>query len=439
MKIALIMPPMPFGWTPVAPPVLEYLGALTKKAMPDVELELIDGSATPILLNEIECDLAGISCLTATATSGYRIGDGLRKQGVRVVIGGMHASALPAEAKEHADAVVVGEAESVWGDVLRDAQKGSLKPFYCGERSAMDNLPTPLYGCLKGRYRFRAVFTSRGCPYNCTFCSVKPFFGGTIRYRPIEDVVQDIDAIPGGIYLNSDENVWSGNVQRAIDLFGSLKGSRKKWLGFGSLGVVESPLGEKLLRAAKESGLITLWVGWDALSDKGLRAYHANGKIGRNREDAIRKIKDNGIDVSLFLMLGGRADSLRDFDKTLEVADRLGASIHLSLVVPYPGTKLYEEYEPFIDKAIGWEYYTGSYAVFDHPLPEMTPVARERKFYEVSLQLLSLKRLLKHLTEIPLSGFPSSHMVSMMSQIPVRHGMKIAFKKWEVNKGLQHG
>lgn len=223
---------MPFGWTPVAPPVLEYMGALTKKAMPDAELELIDGSAKFFNVDNIECDLAGISTITATAAPGYRIADSLRKRGIRVVIGGMHASALPREAKEHADAVVVGEAESVWGEVLKDAKNNRLKPFYYGERIPLNDLPTPLYGYLKGRYRFRAVSTSRGCPYNCTFCSVKQFFGKTIRYRPIKEVVKEVESLPDNIYLNSDENVWAGNIQRAIELFTALKGSKKKMAGF---------------------------------------------------------------------------------------------------------------------------------------------------------------------------------------------------------------
>ncbi len=431
MKICLIKPPMPFGWTPVAPPVLEYLGALTKQAMPEAELHLIDGSATPVIPENLDFDLVGISCLTATAVPGYRIADGFRKKGVRVVIGGLHASALPLEAKQHADAVVVGEAESVWPEVLRDAKNNSLKPFYYGEQLPLDNLPTPLYGHLKGKYRFRGVFTSRGCPFNCSFCSVKQFFGAKIRQRPIADVVRDVEAIPDKIYMNGDENVWAGNAERVIELFTALKDTKKKWLGFGSLGAVQSPAGDRLLKAARESGLITLWVGWEAVSDEALRVYQAQAKLGKDREEAIRKIKDNGIDVSLFVMLGGRADTMDDFERLIEVADRLGVSIHPALLVPYPSTRLYEEYEPYIMKDKGWEYYTGSYALFEHPLPDMTPEARERKFYEVSLELLNLKRLFKHLTEIPLSVFPSSHMISLMSQLPVRHGMKKAYEEWK--------
>ncbi len=439
MKLCIIKPPMPFGWTPVAPPILEYLAALTSQADPTIEIEVIDGSATPNAFDTLECDLAAISILTATSVPGYRIADGLRARGIKVVFGGMHASALPDEAKSHGDAVVIGEAESVWPQVLKDFRAGSLQPFYRGERLPLDNLPTPLYGLLKGKYRFRGVNTSRGCPYDCTFCSVKPFFGGTVRFRPIDDVVRDVAAIPERMYMNGDENIWTGKVERAIELFTALKGMNKKWMGFGSLGPVMSSAGGKLLDSARESGLITLWVGWDAMSDEGLAAYGANRKIGRDREDALRKIKDHGIDVSLFFMLGGRDDFLADFDRAVDVADRLGVSMHPSLVVPYPGTRLYEEYASYIYQELGWEYYTGAYALFEHPDPAMTAAVREQKFYEVSLELLSLGRVLRHMLEIPRASFPAAHILSLMSQLPVRHGMKIAYEKWQANRGRWRG
>ncbi len=435
MKLCIIKPPLPFGWTPVAPPILEYLAALTLKADPDIDVQVISASATPEAFDTLECDLAAISLLTPTSVPGYRIAEKLRARGIKVVFGGIHASAMPEEAKSHGDAVVIGEAESVWPEVLRDFRAGQLKPFYRGERIVLDDLPTPLYGLLKDNHKFRIVNTARGCPYNCKFCSVKPFFGAKIRFRPIDDVVRDVDAIPEKMYINGDENIWwTAKAERAIELFTALRGSRKKWMGFGSLGPVLSPVGPRLLKAARESGMLSVWVGWEAISDEGLRAYSATGKIGVDRETAVRTLKDHGIDVSLFYMLGGRHDSLDDFKRSVEVADRLGVSMHPSLVVPYPGTKLREEYEPYIYKALGWEYYSGAYALFEHPDPAMTPEVREEKFYESSLELLSFGRVLCHMFKVPRAGFPHAHILSLMSQIPVRQGMKIAYKKWKDSK-----
>lgn len=432
MKLCIIKPPLPFGWAPIVPPILEYLAALTRRANPNVEIELVYASATPDVFDTLECDLAAISLLTPTAVPGYRIADTLRARGIKVVFGGIHASAMPEEAKLHGDAVVIGEAESVWPDVLRDFLAGRLKPFYRGERIPLDDLPTPLYGMLKGKEQFRIVNTSRGCPYNCTFCSVKPFFGPQIRFRPIDDVVRDVAAMTEKMYINGDENIWwEGTEQRAIDLFTALRGSGKKWMGFGSLRPVLSPAGSRMLNAARESGLLSLWVGWDAISDEGLKAYAANGKVGVDRERAVRTLKDHGIDVSLFYMLGGRDDTLDDFKRSIDVADRLGVSMHPSLLVPYPGTKLRQEYEPYLYKELGWEYYTGAYALFEHPDPAMTPAMREQQFYESSLELLSMPRILRHMFKIPRQGFPHAHILSLMSQVPVRKGMKIAYEQWK--------
>lgn len=435
MKIAIIFPPLPFGWTPVAPPILEYLAALTRRFDPGIEIELISASATPEKIDRLECDLVSISILTPTSVPGYRIAERLRARGIKVVFGGMHASAMPEEAKQYGDSVVIGEAETAWPEVLRDFRAGALKPFYRGEQIPLDDLPTPLYGMLKDKHQFRILNTSRGCPYNCTFCSVKPFYGGDIRFRPIDHVVRDVAAIPEKMYINGDENIWwQGFEQRAIDMFTALKGSGKKWMGFGSLRPVLSPAGSRMLNAARESGMLTVWVGWDAISDESLTAYRADGKVGIDRERAVKTLRDHGIDVSLFYMLGSRQDSLDDFKRSVELADRLGVSMHPSLLVPYPGTELRRQYEPYLYKDLGWEYYSGAYALFEHPDPAMTPEAREEAFYESSLELLSFWRVIRHMKNVPLSGFPHAHIISLMNQLPVRKGMKIAYEKWKAEK-----
>ena len=179
--------------------------------------------------------------------------------------------------------------------------------------------------------------------------------------------------------------------------------------------------------------MLTVWVGWDSISDASLTEYKADGKIGVDRERAIKTLRDHGIDVSLFYMLGGRTDSLDDFKRSVEVADRLGVSMHPSLLVPYPGTELRRQYEPYLYKELGWEYYSGAYALFEHPDPAMTPEVREEQFYKSSLEILSLGRILGHMRHVPLSGFPYAHIISLMNQLPVRKGMKICYEQWKLD------
>ena len=176
-------------------------------------------------------------------------------------------------------------------------------------------------------------------------------------------------------------------------------------------------------------------MGWESISDAGVEAYRSDRKIGDDRERALKTLRDHGIDVSLFFMLGSRTDTLDDYQRAVEIADRLGVSMHPSLVVPYPGTDLRAQYEPWLYKDLGWEYYTGSYALFEHPDPAMTPDVREEKFYETTLELLSLGRVLKHMFKVPASGFPYAHILSIMNQLPVRKGVKVAYERWKSERG----
>ncbi|MDO9107963.1 MAG: cobalamin-dependent protein [Coriobacteriia bacterium] len=432
MKVLLVFPAMPnSGRVPVAPPVLEYLGALTVRAMTDVRLELFDANTSRFDVDIVDADLVGISVITATSTWAYAAADALRARGIQVVLGGIHPTALPDEAAGHADAVVVGEAESVWAQVLEDAKAGVLEQFYRGERLSLDNLPMPLFGALKGSYRFRTVFTARGCPYACTFCSVRRFFGDTVRFRPINQVVAEIQACPGAVYFNGDDNIWGADVDRSIELFRQLaEHARRPWYGFGDLRSVQGPRGDELIAAAKDSGLFSVWVGWEGEQER-LGQYHASAKQGGDREAAIRRLKAAGIDVVLFVVLGSREDSLAQFEGVVRLADRLDVGVHPVLLTPFPGTELYEQYSQWLLPDAGWDRYTGSSAVFEHPDPALTPRAREEAFYRSSLALLSLSRIFGHALRIPLTGFPTAHALSVMKALPVRRAMRSAFREWQ--------
>lgn len=420
------------GRVPMAPPVLEYLGALTLRDVPGSEVRLVDAAVTTYDPEAEDADLVGISAMTATVTWAYATADRLRERGIPVVLGGIHVTALPDEAALHADAVVVGEAESVWAQCLADAEAGQLQARYVGERLTLDDLPVPLFGRLEGEYKSRGVITARGCPYRCTFCSVRTFFGDTIRYRPIEDVVAEVKALPGMWYLNCDDNIWGGDPERTIALFEALAAEAPMpWYGFSDLKAVQGPYGERLIKAAKASGLFAVWVGYETVDVEALEHYHATGKQGNDRERAIRMLQDAGIEVVLFLMVGGRDETVEDFRKTIETVDRLKVGSHPVLLTPLPGTELFEEYRPYLLPGVGWDRFDGTHAVFEHPDPRLTPAARERRYYEMTLQLMEWRRFVRHLSAVSWKGFPRVHFLALMKHIPVKRAMTAAWQAWQ--------
>lgn len=433
MKVTLISPEFPFsGRVPMVPPILEYLGALTLRERPDAALQLVDANQARFRPDDVEGDLVGISVWTATAPWAYRFADACRARGIRVVLGGIHATALPGEAALHADAVVVGEAESVWGEVLRDAAAGRLRPRYDGVRLPLAGLPTPIDAKLKGQYHFRAFFTMRGCPYSCSFCTVRRFFGSEVRYRPVAEVAAEIETRAGAIWFNGDDNIWGADPDRAIALFDAIAGGkRRSWYGFGDLRSVQGPVGERVLKAARRSGLYSVWTGWETDSKETLAGFRADGKQGKDRVEAVKRIQGEGIELVLFTMLGAREDGLDAFKRTLEVADRLRVGIHPVLATPLPGTELYDAYRPYLIPGLGWEAYTGVKAVFDHPEPAATPERREREYHELVSEVFRPSRILDRLRAIPRAGFPRTHLFALMAALPMKVAYGKARAEWE--------
>ncbi|MBI5125650.1 MAG: cobalamin B12-binding domain-containing protein, partial [Planctomycetes bacterium] len=157
---------------------LPVLAALTP---PDVEVRLLDESIEKINFDE-EVDLVGISVMTFLSPRAYEIAREFRQRGIKVVLGGIHPTAVPEEAKLHADSVVVGEAEGLWPRLIQDFKNGELKPFYRQNGlPSLENLPHPRMDLLKRDAYLTAncLQASRGCPFGCEFCSVTNFFGNT--------------------------------------------------------------------------------------------------------------------------------------------------------------------------------------------------------------------------------------------------------------------
>lgn len=429
MKLLLISPP--FGekgqkskGLPIAPPVLEYMAGLTRQVRPDIDIQLIDANKEPFDPQAADADLIGFTVLTPQAPWVYRIADALRRQGKKVILGGMHVTALPGEAKRHCDALVLGEAENSWAGLLKDAERGTLKPTYDGGFSDLVKLPRPVTNLWKTRYVYGYFQTSRGCPFSCTFCSVHKFFGGKVRMRPIQDVVEEVAAGKRHLFWGIDDNIWGVNVARSIELYAEMAKTvrRKWWFGSGDLTSIQHSRSHELLENARKAGLTAVLVGWESNNQQSLREYKAVTKQGRERRDAIKKVRDHGIEVMLFIMVGGRQDVREDFDGIRKLCDDLKVSAHPVMTTPFPGTDLYDLYKPFLVPNLDWDSYDGNHAVYEHPT--MSVLEREDAIVKLRADLFSVPRILERMSQVSWKGFPMSHITSWMVQFPQGRAFK---------------
>ena len=204
-------------------------------------------------------DLVGITSFTSQANRAYEIAAYFRGLDVKVVMGGVHATMCLEEALEHVDVVVTGEAESVWGDVVRDAQTGDLNRVYSGSAQQMGGVPPPRHDLLSEGYGSGSIQTARGCPLNCTFCSVTAFNGGLYRHRPIDEVVEEFKLIREKWVLIVDDNLIGtrdDHIARAKKLFRAMidAGIKKNWVAQVTINIADD---EELLSLAAKAGCLS--------------------------------------------------------------------------------------------------------------------------------------------------------------------------------------
>jgi len=327
----------------LAPLGIMYLAAHTP---PEYELRLIDENVERIDFSRVP-DLVGISTMTATAIRAYEIADRYRSLGAKVVLGGIHASMLPEEALEHADAVVVGEAEEIWPRVLADAAAGRLDPIYRQETRIDFRRPArPRRDLIDPRRYWSAnvVQTSRGCPHACNFCSVTAFNGRRIRMREVDDVLEEVESLPRNNLLRRkvvafvDDNI-AAHPSRAKELFKGLIPMKLRW---GSQASITIARDEELVALAAESGCHFLFIGLETMSGKSLAEMGKSQNKVEEYDAAMRLLRKYDIHVMGAFVFGFDSDDETVFEDTLDFAMRNKMQVaQFAYLVPYPGTRLY--------------------------------------------------------------------------------------------------
>lgn len=379
---------------------LPLLASLTSS---EFQVEIIDEHFDDIPF-DTPADLIGIGFMTLHAPRAYQIGDEFRKRGKKVVMGGIHASTLPEETLEHADAVVVGEAEGIWLQVLEDFKNGKMGGIYGSSQFPdLKRLPFPRYDLLKkDRYRlFKFNFpiqAGRGCPFNCDFCSVTRFFGHQYRWRPVEEVTREIQQSRLKKIFFVDDNI-IGNPVYARELFEALIPLKLRWAGQASLNIARD---EELLKLAAESGCGLLCLGVESITNTNLADIRKTMFRPDEVSELLSKIRGQGILIRASIIFGLDGDLPDVFRRTTDfLIQEKVAYADFYILTPLPGTECrrrLEEQGRILD--FDWSHYDGLHVVFQ---PRKMEVERlEEGLWEAYTKFYSLANIFRRVLGGPI-------------------------------------
>ena len=313
-------------------------------------------------------DLVGITAFTSQACRAYELAGDFRSRGVSVVMGGIHATMCTEEALRHVDSVVTGEAESVWPAVLEDARRGRLKRTYAGQYVDMAEVPPARHDLLAEGYALGSIQTTRGCPLNCSFCSVSAFNGKDYRHRPIDHVVRELQSIKEKWVLVVDDNLIGTNtshIKRAKELFRAMIRAdlHKNWIAQATVNVADD---EELLTLAAQAGCRGVFIGFESPTAAGLAEVGKKFNLlkGRDFRKSVQRIRRHKILVVGSFIMGLDADEPGIGRRIAGAASDYGVDILNALfLTPLPGTRLWDQMKSqdriaADDFPRDWQYYT---------------------------------------------------------------------------------
>ena len=310
----------------------------------DENLGVPDYTAMP------RADLVGITAFTSQALRAYEVAAEFRARGIPVVMGGIHATMCSDEASERVDAVITGEAESVWAEVLEDFRQGALKRLYEGTRLEAERVPLARHDLLPTGYGCGSIQTARGCPLDCIFCSVTAFNGRLYRRRPIETVIEEFRSIREKRILIVDDNLIGtrkDHIVGAKELFRAMIRANlgKKWIAQVTINMADD---EELLRLAAKAGCAGVFIGFETASVEGLIEIHKKFNIGKGRDfrASVERIQRHGIVVAGAFIMGLDVDMPGIGEHIADTANGYGLDLlNVQFLTPLPGTRLWEKME----------------------------------------------------------------------------------------------
>jgi radical SAM superfamily enzyme YgiQ (UPF0313 family) len=320
---------------PLAPAVL---AGLTPS---DVQIQFYDDRMESVPFDE-PTDLVAMSVETYTAKRAYQIASAYRERSVPVVLGGFHPTLVPEESSEHAESIVVGEAERLWSQVIDDYRHGRQRRIYSeADRPSLRGLEPDRSIFAGKRYLpIGLVEAARGCALRCEFCAVQSYFGSTQTWRPVEEVIEELRQIKKPLIFFVDDNIVS-DVDNAKALFHALIPLKLRWV---SQATIHAAHDEELLRLMKASGCQGLLIGLETLNPGNLKRMNKSFNCMKGGyEEGLANLRRYGIRLYVTFVLGYDEDTEQTVWENLDFASRhkfyIAAFNHLT---PFPGTPLYE-------------------------------------------------------------------------------------------------
>jgi radical SAM superfamily enzyme YgiQ (UPF0313 family) len=351
MKIKMILPALTEATSPLFRPI-KYslfpplgLATLAAHCSDDDEIEIVDEHVERLRLDDCP-DLVVIQAYITSARRSYEIADHYRSLGVRVAIGGLHPTSLPDEAAAHADHIFLGPGDDTWPKFLADLAAGNPAARYQSTERTLVGAPPIRRDLIKRNLYLvpNSIVVTRGCPHSCDFCYRDAFFAGGRGFytQTVDDALAEIERLPGKHLYFLDDHLF-GHKRFARELFTGLTGAGRVWQAAGT---VQSILDGDLVERAAESGLRSLFVGFETMSGVNLAEHGKRHNIGRDYDVAIKRLQDLGVMVNASFVFGMDDDGPDVFDRTVDWAIERGietATFHI--LTPYPGTGLHRRME----------------------------------------------------------------------------------------------
>ena len=376
-------------------------------------------------------DLVGLSVMTSQAERAYQIADRFRSIGVKVILGGIHPSALPEEAKEHADSVAIGEVEGIWEQILVDFENNNPQEFY--KDTALpdlkklvvpkwDNINLKVYVKQIGhKYPRMPLFITRGCTFDCTFCCVSKFFGRSYRTKPIANVLREIDAMESTDFFFVDDNILC-DFDYSRELFNALIPKKIAWFSQMSTMVLKSP---ELIDLAAQSGCDSMQVGIESLNKESLKSINKCFNHPEAYEELFARMKKARIIACPTVIFGFDEDTEEQFELTIEFLRKAKVEApFFVMLTPFPATTLYEDLKKagrIIDT--NWSHYDEAHMVYQ---PKNFTVEEYSKIfwkhYREHYSYGNIARRLTYITAIasnPVRNFSESLIYNLYNRVKV--------------------